>query len=265
MLEASCHEASSFITLTYTDENLPPDSSLSSRDLQLFMKRIRKAHGKSLRFFGVGEYGDETQRPHYHLALFGVGADSVCRLSNHGIRYDSDPMVDRCWNLGKTDVKPLVLETAAYICGYVVKKLTSPTDPRLAGRVPEFARMSRRPGIGAPAMESVAAALQSREGWDFITETGDVPKVLRVDGKTFPLGPYLTRLLRERMNFENVKGQKEVQIARSEELLRLWLDYVENSGDEAASISKMYREVNKQRFRNQESRTKMFSKQRINL
>ena len=31
-----------FVTLTYDNENLPPDKSVSVRDVQLFVKRLRK-------------------------------------------------------------------------------------------------------------------------------------------------------------------------------------------------------------------------------
>lgn len=264
MLEASCHEASSFVTLTYSDENLPSDNSVDSRHIQLFMKRLRKAYNRPIRYYAVGEYGEENLRPHYHLALFGFGPDGLCRLHNHGAKYDSDPLIDSVWGLGKTDVKPLVLETAAYVCGYVTKKLDVP-DKRLMGRLPEFARMSRRPGIGAPAMASIADALQSPEGWDVIDRTGDVPRILLHGGKSWPLGPFLTRLLRKEMNFENIGSQKEASIQQSEELLSVFLDYVAAQAEEekpTVTLKQMYMSQNRQRFRNEEAKYKLFRRQR---
>lgn len=263
MLEALCHSASSFVTLTYSDQNLPNDNSVDSREIQLFMKRLRKAYGAPLRYFAVGEYGEETYRPHYHLALFGLGSDGVCRLSNHGARYDTDPLVDRCWNLGKTDVKPLVVETAAYLCGYVVKKLTDEKDERLCGRSPEFARMSRKPGIGAPAIASLAAALF--DGTQ-ISSLDDVPTVLRHGNKTFPLGPYMRRLLRDALEPHMDRTRKEIDLETSEKLLALFVDYVEAQEEkEAVTVKSMYADVNKQRFLNEANRHKIYSKRKVSL
>ena len=42
--ENKLHGASSFLTLTYNEANLPIGRSLSPRDLQLFMKRLRKSY-----------------------------------------------------------------------------------------------------------------------------------------------------------------------------------------------------------------------------
>lgn len=260
LLEALCHSASSFVTLTYTDENLPVDRSVSGRAIQLFMKRLRKAYGKPLRYFAVGEYGDETERPHYHLALFGIGTGSLGRVRNHGISYVTDPLVDRCWSLGKTDVKELVPETAAYLCGYVVKKLSSPTDPRLGGRAPEFARMSRRPGIGAYAMASIAESFR-KSGVEIVEGLEDVPSVLRHGDRIYPLGTYLKKKLREQMEFTVLGSQKEVDLALSEKLLSVYLDYVETQ-EEEKTVKQHYMEVNKQRFRNENNRSRIFSRQR---
>lgn len=65
-----------FVTLTYDDEHLPSDG-VSKRDVQLFLKRLRKAfckaeikYSEACRYFIVSEYGDHTHRPHYHALLF---------------------------------------------------------------------------------------------------------------------------------------------------------------------------------------------------
>lgn len=65
--------------LTYDEDNVPRTSSgtrsLRQRDVQLFMKRLRKRLSKDkvfCRFFYCGEYGPTTKRPHYHILLFGL-------------------------------------------------------------------------------------------------------------------------------------------------------------------------------------------------
>ncbi len=42
MDECSTHDQNCFITLTYNNENLPADGSVSRREVQLFMKSLRK-------------------------------------------------------------------------------------------------------------------------------------------------------------------------------------------------------------------------------
>src|SRR5215510_1697934 len=69
ILESYAHQSSIFVTLTYSDDR----HSLSVKDCQLWLKRVRKRVGK-IRVFYCGEYGDATQRPHYHAILFGVPA-----------------------------------------------------------------------------------------------------------------------------------------------------------------------------------------------
>lgn len=60
-----------FLTLTYNDEHLPPGAQLSKRDLQLFIKRLRKVN-PGIKYFAVGEYGTDKGRPHYHLVIFNL-------------------------------------------------------------------------------------------------------------------------------------------------------------------------------------------------
>lgn len=59
-----------FVTLTYDDDHLPSDG-VSIRDVQLFLKRLRKKYkSKTLRYYICSEYGDNTHRAHYHALLF---------------------------------------------------------------------------------------------------------------------------------------------------------------------------------------------------
>jgi len=211
MLEAAVHPASSFITLTYNDQNNP--GTLVPSHLQLWLKRIRKGYGAPLRFYGVGEYGDITERPHYHVALFG-----------HDPKHHY--AVERTWDYGYSYTGELTLHSAQYIAGYVTKKLTATNDPRLNGRYPEFARMSLRPGIGAPGLSQVAAALQNKHGWDEITRTADVPGMLRHGGRTMPLGRYMRLRLRQEMNFTELTQSEEAAFKAQQKMLDVYRDYL---------------------------------------
>lgn len=180
LLEALCHEESCFVTLTYKD--MPPGNSLDPRHTQLWLKRFRFAlsehpryvHQK-LRFYLVGEYGEQTHRPHYHAALFGVGNT-----------YEIKTLIQKTWGLGHVKVGTLTLASAQYIAGYVTKKMTKADDERLCGRHPEFGRMSQ--GIGRDIAPRIAESLG---GKDEINTLDDIPYVLFHGRRGLPLGRYL--------------------------------------------------------------------------
>lgn len=182
MLEAQKHQHSLFVTLTYDNAHLPEGGVLKPEHMQGFLKRLRERLAPlRLRFYGVGEYGDRTLRPHYHLALFGV-------------RFPED--VRASWTYGNVHVGTLTPESASYIVGYVCKRMTKSDDPRLNGKPPEFARMSLKPGIGAGAMPDFADSILNKETGELYLQDGDVVSSYRWNGKSYPLGRYLRRRLR---------------------------------------------------------------------
>lgn len=211
--ESQQHEDNCFVTLTYSPDFIPAGGTVVPRDLQLFLKRLRKAvHPRKFRFFAVGEYGDDSGRPHYHAILFGLG------------QFDA-AVIDQAWGRGLTATFEFNQFTAQYTAGYTVKKLTKKDDPRLGGRHPEFARMSLRPGIGAGAMETLANSLHSDAGLDNIIRAGDVPHALTIGRKHIPLGKYLRSKLRESMGMPegfNEAAKIEFSAQKQKELLALW-------------------------------------------
>lgn len=66
--EGRQHYCKQFITLTYSDKYCP--DKVRKYHLQNFFKRLRKA-GYTFKYYAVGEYGARTQRPHYHILMFG--------------------------------------------------------------------------------------------------------------------------------------------------------------------------------------------------
>lgn len=193
MLEAKEHVHNAFLTLTYSDENVPSDGNVDSVVLQRFIKRLRKGYSPAtFRFYGVGEYGEDTNRPHYHVALFGHPTCHKGR-THYGTSDVCCPictLVLETWALGHIFLGQLSPESAAYVAGYVTKKFIWYKD----GLRPPFARMSNRPGIGAGTMEDVSSALLMED-----YQGDDVPTSLVHDGKSWPLGRYLRRRLRTRM------------------------------------------------------------------
>ena len=213
MLEADQHASNAFVTLTYDDEHLPEDGSLHAKDAQDWLKRYRRAiEPRRVRYFLVGEYGDATWRPHYHVAIFNGLA---CERGNTRYSKSGSPCCDACsllassWQRGAIHCGDLSAQSASYIAGYTTKKMTAKDDARLEGRAPEFARMSLRPGIGAHMMADVAHELLSL---GLEAEMIDVPANLRHGGKVMPLGRYLRRRLRESMGREaNAPAEAEIK------------------------------------------------------
>lgn len=156
MHEAQLHPSSMFATLTYDDDHLPPRGSLRPRDFVLFMKRLRQARTDGLRYFQCGEYGSNLERPHHHALLFNLELPDKQLLPAPpgAVNLFRSEELDRLWGQGATTVGHVTFESAAYVAGYALKKITGPPAAQhYAGRLPEYCTMSRRPGIGAHWLE----------------------------------------------------------------------------------------------------------------
>lgn len=209
-LESRLRLDNCFATLTYRDP-CPPE--LVPRDMALFVKRLRRMFTTRIRYFGVGEYGEKFFRPHYHLALFGVSPVH-------------EALIDAAWDLGFIHVGDLTKDSAQYVAGYVCKKMTSEDDPRLGGRHPEFGRMSQ--GLGKGAADLMAKALVSPYGEVYL-QGGDVPCVVRLEGKMMPLGQYLRRRTRVAIGRDS-KTPTEVLQVKSLERLALTAEQKTHNG-----------------------------------
>lgn len=171
--DSECH----FVTLTYsedwiskrllpahdndTGEVVPNLWSLSKRELQLFMKRLRKAlPNDKIRFYACGEYGGKNGRAHYHLILFGchLPCDDLQPLgrSQIGNDYYSSKLLNLCWPFGFNVVARVTPESIGYTARYMLKKQKGDdsfvyTNYNL---VAPFSLCSRKPGIGFRYYES---------------------------------------------------------------------------------------------------------------
>ncbi len=131
-------------------------TTLSVRDTQLFMKRLRKTFsGRRIRFFLAGEYGPRTKRPHYHAIIYGISLEDFkdARIKDFNKlgqpRYISKSF-EKIWNNGYCVLAPVNWFTCSYVSRYTMKKVFKSDSPGeyANGRVPPFCTMSRRPGIG---------------------------------------------------------------------------------------------------------------------
>lgn len=224
------HQRNSFLTITYDNKHLPENGQLDHRDIQLFLKKLRRhvirtlprskiqkqktlskptegflTHSdkpavdknspngeidqKQLRFFFpkrkkqlainyvryymCGEYGEKTDRAHYHMILFGFDFDDDKKMYTISGSRDKNPIyksktLDKIWGKGNCYVGDVTFESAAYVARYIMKKvngqLAEKHYERLNGdtgeifkRQPEYTRMSLKPGIGAKWLEKYSS------------------------------------------------------------------------------------------------------------
>jgi len=173
MKENSCHETSSFLTLTYDDDHLPEGGTLVKKDISAFCKRLHnrllRARGYGIRFYYSGEYGETYGRPHYHAIIFGFDFPDRKFYKNNkrGEPIFQSEFCRELWPVGRNGIGLVTFESCAYVAGYVVDKVTGDKADDYYQRVspdgvvyrlqPEFSDMSRRPGIARAWFDKYAA------------------------------------------------------------------------------------------------------------
>lgn len=134
-----------FITLTYNTDHVPLTKngymSLNKRDVQLFMKRLRKLDDGKLSYYCAGEYGSENQRPHYHILMFGL-LSSAYQVSDTDYRID---VVNQAWGKGEVHIGSVTDASVGYSLKYISKPRRIPMHNR-DDRQRECSLMSKRLG-----------------------------------------------------------------------------------------------------------------------
>jgi len=171
MHEAKMWPANCFVTLTYRDADLPDNGNLVYDDFQRFMKRLRKGYqgvgtdekgDRPIRFYMAGEYGSKFGRPHFHACIFNFEFEDkrvYMRTPGGSMLYRSEKL-ERLWPHGFSSIGDVNFQSAAYVARYIMKKVTgndaethySSVDKdtgEYTQKIPEFNRMSLKPGIGA--------------------------------------------------------------------------------------------------------------------
>lgn len=139
LLQELKHSSSGyFITLTYDDKYLPKNNmgipELNKRDLQLFNKRLRRFQDKictniskspsnrlqlikmpQIKYYAVGEYGENTNRPHYHSITFNLYKQTVDNIIS-------------IWGLGHVKIGFANEPDIHYVTKYVINKNDIPYD-----------------------------------------------------------------------------------------------------------------------------------------
>lgn len=138
MQEYRRSKSAAFITLTYHPKFLP-ETGVSKRHFQLFMKRLRFRSGEKLRYYAVGEYGTHNGRAHYHAIIFNFQGDEKFLQSIWSLRREGVEVPLGIVHIGKVNEK-----SVQYTLKYVVQR-GQHSDPKLNK---PFALMSRSFGLG---------------------------------------------------------------------------------------------------------------------
>ena len=262
-LEAGAWAQNAFFTLTYSDECLPKNENLQKKDLQDFFKKLRKLMKKynedrvkngeavisnyAIRYTAVGEYGSgKGQRkwnPHYHGILFNYPFDWAVEIRPDVYQYgpraqQGVDLITKAWTVNGTLKGRVMLgsadrEAIQYCMGYVLKKMTKDSDPRLEGRDPEFHVSSKgRDGtnygaIGESAINELARTM--RRFWVDENDQYNGPPVTQIkhSNKTWPLTKHLQKKLNEALNCaECVEG-----VQKSDVLLGTYAQIMKHTPD----------------------------------
>lgn len=223
-----------FVTLTYSDEHLPSDGKLKKEHLRNYLKRCREAQydewnqfpdlkkkiRKSvddikLRYYAIGEYGDQFDRPHYHAIIF--NAKDVGTLVEKWADYDEANR--RKGPLGFVKVGTVNLVSIQYVTKYFIKRKDEENQPLNDGL---FSLSSKN--LGAKYLH---------DNWK-----------MHKDGlKNYVIGPRgekraMPRYYQDKLY--NFKEKQEITERNINEEIKNYWKKVESFGSESAYLRDMY-------------------------
>lgn len=174
--ESQMHANNSFITLTYSDANLPP--KLVYEHFQDFMKSLRHKYCEQpIGMFVTGEYGETTKRPHWHAILFNFQFPDLeyWGKSETGDRLYTSAICDRLWGRNDPEKYPnkiggVSFESAGYVARYASKKLVHGHDQ--AHDFNPISKKSSKYAIGKTWLQKY---------WQDVVNHGDV-SIMKTDG-----------------------------------------------------------------------------------
>lgn len=136
--------------------------TLNKKDFQDFLKRYRKSIPNSkLKYYMAGEYGDQTERPHYHAIMFNLpklhSLDSV--------------HIERAWKHGTIHIAPVNMATINYTLKYIMKGRWKPKHD-YDDRQPNFSLMSK--GLGSNHLTPEMMKYHREHKQAFVTLEGGI-------------------------------------------------------------------------------------------
>jgi len=237
LMELRVAESAYFVTLTYDPQSVPYITeqgiiyeNLDKSHVQQFTKALRQkiyrdnvtvkenrerwlkegVTGKwspKYRYFTVGEYGGQGDRPHYHIVMYNIPNDYIDTNNLTGKLFSET--LEKIWNKGIIDIDEVARGSAHYMTKHHLFPYTEiwleDTD-----RQKPFAIMSKKPGLGLNWIDDKIT--------NYIKNSKNSYATLK-DGSKIPIGRYLKEKVRENLNQEeifNIKEQSQKYIAQQE-------------------------------------------------
>lgn len=209
MKQSEIEEHAHFVTLTYDTRYVPisPNGymTLRKKDVQDYMKRLRKLEPGQLKYYFVGEYGSKNKRPHYHAIVFGVS--------------DSENFF-RAWHigdnpLGQVHVGTVSNDSVAYTMKYIDKPAFERKHAR-DDRAREFSLMSKKMGVNY-ITDQIRAYHNADVTRNYVTLKGGV----RVSMPRY----YREKIYDEQQRKKQIAIMKDHEPVELEKLRRMWQKY----------------------------------------
>lgn len=166
-----------FVTATYRPGELPKNYHESTKQVQRYLKRLRKAlpDDDKLRYFSTTENGTKKGRIHNHLIIWSKYLSKLSLQHQWELQHSK-------WKLGRYQSEP-IKSTAGfnYVSKYMVKNLTDEKTgkwSRYDGQYQNDGRLftySQRPILGTPGLERWKYLLNQLDVVDVWKRTGKLP------------------------------------------------------------------------------------------
>jgi hypothetical protein len=176
------------------------------------MKRLKKGNlGKTIKYYGVSEYGTQTKRPHYHIIVMGMDIISFLGIENWKqvelgkIQLDGKtPLNVKSWKLGHITVGQVTPASVSYTLKYVSKGRLIP-EYNGDDRQKEKSIMSK--GIGLCYIDETTKKMHNNDLLRQYLVTNDSKKIA------------IPRYLKDRL-YDHLERQIVSDIYANEELLK---------------------------------------------
>ncbi len=154
-----------FLTLTINDESLPQIKDNPKREIQLFLKRLRKRSSSKLSYFICSELGSHTHRLHFHALIY----------YHQNITYDeSYENILNSWPYGNIQQDYCNDARINYVTKYMLKQINGTN----------FCLMSKKPALGS-------FLLSNSQQRNFLQTNNYIP----LNGYKYPIPRYYNQKL----------------------------------------------------------------------